>query len=338
MTAVPRGFRRLALATVAATFLLIVLGGIVRVSDSGLGCGPAGSGLHGWPLCRGDVIPGLDLNAVIEYAHRFTAGVVTLLMVALAAWSLRRLRAHRVIVRATVAGVGLIVAQALLGAATVENNLDAGLVATHLGLAMLLFGLSLYIWRATRPGVAGADPPAVSRGFRRLALGASAAVLATIVAGGYVAGTENFGRTDRGVTAGAHYACGTQFPRCNGGFLPFGQTQMADVQLTHRAFMYLTTILVVWLAVAALRRRPSAAARHLALVALGLLATQILLGALNVWIPQQYEALIVAHLAVGTLLWGTVASIALGLFRVPGPLPERTTAGTSGAGREAVAA
>ena len=40
MTAPSRGYRRLAIATVAATFALIVVGGVVRVSDSGLGCGP----------------------------------------------------------------------------------------------------------------------------------------------------------------------------------------------------------------------------------------------------------------------------------------------------------
>ncbi len=60
MSAAPtQGFRRLALVTLVATFLLIVLGGLVRVSDSGLGCGPGGSGFHGWPLCQGDVVPGV---------------------------------------------------------------------------------------------------------------------------------------------------------------------------------------------------------------------------------------------------------------------------------------
>ena len=43
MPAASPGYRRLAFATVTATFLLIVVGGIVRVSDSGLGCGPGGS-------------------------------------------------------------------------------------------------------------------------------------------------------------------------------------------------------------------------------------------------------------------------------------------------------
>ena len=37
-------FRRVAYATAALTFVLILVGGVVRISDSGLGCGPAGSG------------------------------------------------------------------------------------------------------------------------------------------------------------------------------------------------------------------------------------------------------------------------------------------------------
>ena len=66
----------------------------MRVSDSGLGCGPGGSGFHGWPFCNGDVVPGLDLNSVIEYTHRALAGVVGILIVALAVQSWRRYRAQ----------------------------------------------------------------------------------------------------------------------------------------------------------------------------------------------------------------------------------------------------
>ena len=84
MRAPSTGYRRLALATAIATFALIIVGGIVRVSDSGLGCGPGGSGFHGWPFCNGDVVPGLDLNHIIEYTHRALAGVVGILIVTLA--------------------------------------------------------------------------------------------------------------------------------------------------------------------------------------------------------------------------------------------------------------
>ena len=49
-----RRFRRLADLTALVTFLLIIVGGVVRVSDSGLGCGPGGSGTKGWPLFGGE--------------------------------------------------------------------------------------------------------------------------------------------------------------------------------------------------------------------------------------------------------------------------------------------
>src|SRR5439155_10081343 len=130
------GYRRLALWTAAATFLLIVLGGVVRVSDSGLGCGPGGSGVHGWPLCRGDIVPGFSLHTAIEYAHRAVASIVVVEMLLLAVVAWRRYRAHRSLVRATIAGTVMIVAQALLGTATVEYGLDEPMDAAILGRAM----------------------------------------------------------------------------------------------------------------------------------------------------------------------------------------------------------
>ena len=294
----------------------------MRLSDSGLGCGPAGSGFHGWPLCRGDVLPGLDLNAVIEYAHRALAAAVGLLMLALAFVAVRRLRqSHRRVVWATLACVALVIVQGLLGAATVELNLDAALVAAHLGLAMMLLGLLLYVGRAVRePGSAEAaqdGAAAGGRGLRALAVAVSVAVLCTIVAGGYVAGTEKYGRADRVAGAGAHYACGNDFPACNGSFMPFGATTLADVHLTHRAFMYIASALVLALAALTLRRRPRGRRARLAVWAVGLLVLQVLLGALNVWIPDQYELLILAHLTVGTLLWMSVARLALELAPAP---------------------
>jgi cytochrome c oxidase assembly protein subunit 15 len=81
-----RRFRRLADLTALVTFLLVIVGGIVRVSDSGLGCGPGGSGTEGWPLCGGDVIPLVgDENRLIEFSHRLLAGVVVAL-IALLCW------------------------------------------------------------------------------------------------------------------------------------------------------------------------------------------------------------------------------------------------------------
>jgi len=322
MTAPSPGYRRLALATVVSTFLLIIVGGIVRVSDSGLGCGPANSGFHGWPFCNGDVVPGLNLHSVVEYSHRALASVVGILMLVLAVRAWRRYRDHKGVLYASLAAAGLVIAQGVLGAATVEKNLSEGLVATHLGLAMLLIGLALYIWRASRPEVIGADPADGGPRFRALALGSSLLVLCTIVAGGYMAGTQKYGRPDYQLGDGAHHACGREFPTCNGDFLPFGMARLVDIHLTHRVFMYLASALVLALIVTALRRRPSERVVRLAKVALGLLVLQILVGALNVWL-EEYETLIVLHLALATLLWSSLVGITLQLYRVPAPAGER---------------
>jgi heme A synthase len=294
--------RRLVLATGIATFVLIIVGGVVRVSDSGLGCGPAGSGFHGWPFCNGDVVPGVDLNSIVEYTHRVLAIVVGLMILTLFVQAWRR---HRQLLPATGALLVLVIAQGALGGATVEENLEEVYVAAHLGLAMLLLGGLLYLWRVVR----GAQVEAGGAGLRVLSIAATAAVFCTIVAGGYMAGTQNYGRADYRLGQGAHHACGKEFPTCNGEFMPFGRAELVDIHLTHRAFMYLASILVITLVVVALRRR--VAVRYAWALA-ALLAIQILVGALNVWLDE-YELLILLHLALGTLLWATSLGVTLQL-------------------------
>ena len=273
------------------------------MSDSGLGCGPGGSGFHGWPFCNGDVVPGVDLNSIIEYTHRALAGAVGLMILALVVLAWRR---HRAVPRRTVALLVLVLAQAVLGGATVEENLEEALVAAHLGLAMLLLGRpAVPLARRVRD----ARPERGGPRLRPLAVAATAAVFCTVVAGGYMAGTQNYGRADYQLGDGAHHACGKEFPTCNGDFMPFGQARLVDIHLTHRAFMYLASALLIALIVVALRRR--VAVRY-ALGLAALLVAQILVGALNVWLDE-YEMLIVLHLALGTLLWATTLGLALQL-------------------------
>jgi heme A synthase len=285
-----------------ATFLLIIVGGIVRVSDSGLGCGPGGSGFHGWPFCNGDVVPGVDLNSIVEYTHRVVAIVVGFMILSIFVLAWRRQREY---LAPAAALLVLVIAQGALGGATVEENLEEAYVAAHLGLAMLLLGLLLYLWR----GVNDAPQVLGGRGLRVLSIAASVAVLCTIVAGGYMAGTQNYGRADYQLGQGAHHACGKQFPTCNGEFMPFGKAELVDIHLTHRAFMYLASLLVISLAVVAIRR--GVLTRHAWALA-GLLALQVLVGALNVWLDE-YELLILLHLALGTLLWATTLGMTLQL-------------------------
>jgi heme A synthase len=307
--------RRLVLATAIATFVLIIVGGVVRVSDSGLGCGPAGSGFHGWPFCNGDVVPGMDLNSVVEYTHRALAGVVSIMIVSIVVLAWRR---HREYLVPAVALLGLILAQAALGGATVEDNLEEAYVAAHLGLAMLLLGGLLYLYR----NVSGATLTDGGPGMRVLAIAASVAVLCTIVAGGYMAGTQNYGRADYQLGDGAHHACGKEFPTCNGEFMPFGKARLVDIHLTHRAFMYIAVLLVTSLVVVALRR---GVMTRYAWFLLGLLALQVLVGALNVWLDE-YELMILLHLALGTLLWATTLGLALQLAPARERAPRRAEA------------
>jgi len=312
-------FRRLVNLTIVATFALIVIGGWVRVSDSGLGCGPPGSGTHGWPLCDGQVIPFLQGSTLIEFSHRFAAGVVGILILLIVWQALRNLREHRWIVRGSIVAGVLVLAQAALGGATVENNLHEVLVATHLGLAMLLLALMIALRRVSTEPEEARVPEGATRGLRATALVASVLVLATIVAGGYVAGTEEEGVHGSTVVNAAHLACGKEFPTCLDGFMPYGVSRLTDIHLTHRAFMYLAAIAVLALFALAWRRGvrtwPFTAA-------LGILLAQILLGAINVW-AGKHAGLIVGHLTVGTLLWATLVQATMSLVPVPALDPKR---------------
>jgi heme A synthase len=310
--------KRLVLVTGISTFVLILLGGVVRVSDSGLGCGPAGSGFHGWPFCKGAVVPGVDINAIVEYTHRVVAIAVGFMILALFVMAWRR---HRQLLPVTGALLFLVIIQGALGGATVEENLEEVYVAAHLGLAMLLLGLLLYLWRQV--GDARTEPGGPR--LRGLAIAASVAVLCTIVAGGYMAGTQNYGRTDYQLGDGAHHACGKQFPTCNGEFMPFGEARLVDIHLTHRAFMYLASALVIALIAVALRRR--VAVRYAWALA-GLLVAQILVGALNVWLDE-YELLILLHLMLGTLLWATTLGMTLQVAPARERAPGRARAVTA---------
>jgi heme A synthase len=320
-----RRFRRLADLTALITFVLVVVGGVVRVSDSGLGCGPGGSGTQGWPLCGGDVIPLVgDENTLIEFSHRLIAGVVVALIALLCWRAYRELRGRNWAFRGAVAAGVLVLAQAGLGGLTVEHSLQDELVAAHLGLAMLLLGLLLWIGARARAETAmeaqKAEPGgpvrrATMRGLKPLAAVAAVLLLSAIVAGGYVAGTEEEGVSETGANvAGAHLACGKQFPECGDGrFLPFGENRLTDIHLTHRVLVYGATLAILALLAVALAR--GSRERWLT-IAGGLLVIQLMLGALNVWLGE-HAALVVAHLTTATLLWIAVLEIAFRLAWAP---------------------
>ena len=96
--------------------------------------------------------------------------------------------------------------------------------------------------------------------------------------------------------------------------MPFGEHgRLADIQLTHRALVYATSLTILTLLGLALYRRVWS--REFTALA-ALLVIQVLLGALNVWLGK-HPALIVAHLTAGTLLWAAAVTATLRLSPVP---------------------
>ena len=168
-------FQRLCLLAGAVIFGLIVLGGVVRATDSGLGC-------PDWPRCHGSFIPQWEKHTLIEYSHRLTASVAGLLVlaVAVAAWRAYR-RVPAVLYPATLA-FALLILQAGLGGLAVINELPPEIVTVHLGLALAiltLIGLTLLASvNLSRPIPRPAVLPQGKDAFGRLALLASGATLA----------------------------------------------------------------------------------------------------------------------------------------------------------------
>src|SRR6266566_6460611 len=140
-----RRLTTLAWAAAVCTYLLIVLGAVVRITGSGLGCG------EHWPLCNGHLFPPLnDIGTVIEWSHRLVAALVTILVVVLAipglAPAVRESRARFV-------ALTLLIVQVLLGAIAVKLALPPWTVVLHLGTAMLLLATLLTISTGSSPGL-----------------------------------------------------------------------------------------------------------------------------------------------------------------------------------------
>jgi heme A synthase len=132
---VSRQLGQVALLALGLTFALMLIGSYVSGAGYGLAC-------NGWPLCNGDVIPTADAVSVqLHFMHRLLAGIVGLVLVALA-WLGWRGRDEAPLVAAlTGAALVIFVLQALLGAANVWTRLADGIGALHLAGATLLWSL-----------------------------------------------------------------------------------------------------------------------------------------------------------------------------------------------------
>ncbi len=282
--------RLLSVISAVFTFALVALSPLVRITDSGLGCG------DDWPLCNGRIIPPLDNPEVmIEWGHRLAALGVSGLLFALAglAW------AHRArpgvggpggLVRPALAGVVLLVAQALLGAVTVWLELPAGVVVLHMSNALALLAVvlvtALRTYAIAAPAPVGAEAPKTHR--------------AALIAAGLAAAALLLGAVTANLNAGP--AC-QGFPLCNGSFMPrSGGGGLVHIHWTHRLVAYALFLHVIGMTATVHRRGEAIGVLRAVWAVLAVLTAHVVVAAVMVLqiLPTWLRA---SHAALGTLVW-----------------------------------
>ena len=279
-------FRALLVATLVSTFALVTLGGVVRVTDSGLGC-------PDWPLCHGKIIPPLEFHALIEYSHRLAASLVGGLVVLLALVTWSRYRSSRHVMLPITLALGVLGLEVILGGITVLKELPPTIVTVHLGTAQILFALLLIAlarsWRIQDAGASGA--PSVFPWAAAAGIG----TFLVLLSGSYAVG--------RGVGT----AC-PDWPLCSDGLFP--SSELLWVHMSHRILAGGVGLLVMGAAFVGWRHRHSVPQLGTisVLVALTLVA-QILAGAANPWFDFATAARAI-HLSLATALWGSLVLLA----------------------------
>ncbi len=290
---------RLARATAAATFVLLVVGGMVHATGSSLAC-------PDWPLCYGQFFPSMEGGVLFEHGHRLVALCVAVLTVALAVVTWRR-RTETAVRAGALAAVGLVLFQASLGALTVIWKLPLVVSSGHLATSMAFFSLLVWLTWRLAPASAPALAPAAPSGVRVVAGAAAVAVYLQIVLGALVRHT------------GSGLACGTDVVLCQGRLWPLGGP--AELVTLHRAAGVAVAVLVTVAGLAAARSGPPRA-RRAALVAPVLVVVQVLLGAWTVW-SLIAVPVVSLHLAAGALLLADAVT----LYLLLGPQPAASGAG-----------
>jgi heme A synthase len=269
---------------VTATFayLQIALGGVVRVTGSGLGC-------PDWPLCHGRPYPPANLQSIIEYSHRAVGSVTGVLIIATVVVA-RVVYRHRRPAVAWLAAASLIgvVGEGLLGGVVVAHDLAPWLVLAHLGLAMMILGFLVAAAVMAMPQSNGVK----DRAFRRAAALAAAATYFLLLTGSTV------------VASGADSSCNS-WPLCGGGFaFDFGGA--SAFTMLHRGAVLVIGIMLVYVLVSAFRRP---GLRGVAAATIAVFALQVAVGAgAAVRSSALFDGL---HVALATLVWAGMLATAM---------------------------
>ncbi len=262
--------------TLGVFFTLLIWGNLVAGMKAGLGC-------PDWPLCHGSILPPFNLDTYMEYGHRVIASIATILLVWL---SSRRLKSYRGAAKAVpAAAIGLIALEILLGGFVVLLGLPVQLTTIHFMVGLCMFTLVLYmaIFDGRR-----LEPAFSASGTAGFLLGLGALVFFQASLGAYVR------------HSGSGLAC-PDFPLCKGMVLPLLSDPRVLAQYSHRlsAYLILATVLVFY--IYALVGIGNEKFRKGALLILGLVAAQIITGAVVVF-SRLYFAATAVHLAIALLI------------------------------------
>jgi protoheme IX farnesyltransferase len=283
--------RRIAWVTVGFTYFLIALGGTVRVSDSGLSC-------PDWPLCHGNIFVALDYHVLLEQFHRYTASIVSVLVIALAISALIWARNERQILIPALLAPFFLVIQIVLGGLTVLWKLPPTIITAHLGTALAIFAMVITVAVMSGKANPSKEHPAKTRKFVRLAMTNALLVYGLMLSGSYVVGS------------GATLAC-PGWPLCGTAPQWAVQYRLADVNTFHRLVATFVGLVLIWTLISAWRRRNVAPGQAwVALVAAILFVAQATVGGLVVLL-KRLDFVADLHLALATAVWGSLVLLAV---------------------------
>ena len=309
-------FQRTGLLLVLGLLCLTALGGIVRVTGSGLAC-------PDWPACYGGMIPSGDFGEFaayqvwLEWTHRLVAALIGFVIIGYGYVAWRRYRVRRRVWLPAALSLPLLALQIVLGGLTVTERLEALIVTMHLATAMLILALiglswlSSYDWRAVTvddEAPLGSDAPSQAKVYARIALITAVLVYAVVVVGSYV--THVGADPDLASHVGpGGAACGNQWPLCYGGLWPDGE--YAQWNMGHRLLVFVGGLALMAAAIGVVTLRPRA--RTLTLLVHGattLYVAQMFIWATMIWVNFDDWARAM-HLSMGSIIWLLAASAAL---------------------------
>ena len=303
-----RGFRRLAGATIAATFILIVLGAVVRSTGSGLAC-------PDWPRCYGlwlptpDSLTGLGTvyytygQVMLEWTHRLIAGVIVgPLVLWLTLWSFKLRRGVGALPFTMIVALVLVLVQAALGGVTVLRGNIPWSVAIHLSVALAFLAVLIFAFMSCeRHSGIGWSSDHVGAGGLFLAATTLFIVLVTVASGAITA------------KSGASYACGS-WPLCDGPRWPDLSDWLVRIHMGHRVFALSAVAFITLLYIRGSKIRRAAPRFHRDTRTVFLLVViEVGLGAMVVFTGVPLWGAVI-HQAFGALLFAALATAFLRPF------------------------